>query len=244
MQKKKVIILVGLGVILGGLIIFACTHKYQDSHLRIEGVRVKLEENSLVVEDCDYKNVAYCEKKVKLEDEEQTLAFEYLKFKENGYPAAIKASINGKEFYYADGLNIETRGTMDLRVFYNFYVMDNKYIMFTITEGSGEHATTLYAIDKTGKIILEEKEIDEDNMLIDDYSQNYVSYDKNTVKVHASRITNGTNYNGESICEAKPKTVVEAYYIYTYKDGKFSKKQGEVITAKEYIEDNNITCNA
>ena len=41
-MKKKIIEVVITGVVLVGLIIFASTYKLQDSHLRAEGIRVRV----------------------------------------------------------------------------------------------------------------------------------------------------------------------------------------------------------
>ena len=241
MKKKNIIALVLVILVIGGLLVFAGTHKYEDSHLRKDGYRVRIEDGYLVVDDCLYENSISCKRTVNVLGEEQTLAFEYLNFKENGYPSAIKATINGKEFYYKDGLEIENNGFQDVTAFLGFGVID-KYIIFTITEGNNGRTTTLYAMDVDGNIALEEKEIDKDDMVIKDYAEDFMKVENNTIKVLATRMTGDITYKDDNVCKAKSKDVVEAYYLYTYKDGKFTKKQSETITAKEYIEDNNITC--
>ena len=241
MKKRNIIMLIVALVILIGLIIFASTHKYQDSHLRIEGVRVKLGENSLIVEDCDYKNLAYCEKKIKVGDEEQTLVFQYKNFKKNGFPSTASASLNGKEFYHEDNLNIEENYSSDFKAFLNFKVILDKYIFFTFTKGSNMRSTTLYALDTEGNIVLQEYEIDNDNMVLKDYTD-FITYNDNQIEVYATKLVNDREYNDQNVCDIKASTIVEAYYTYTFKDNKFTKKQTKTITAKEFIKDNDITC--
>ncbi len=233
---------VGLVFLLAlGLIIFASVHEYSDSHLRIEGVRVKLYENALMVNDCNFINLAKCEKIINVGGKDQRLVFEYKNFKPNGYPLSASATINGKEFYREDGLDIEDKGYVDHKIFLNFEVIDDKYIAFTLTKGQVGRTTTLYVIDTNGEVILEESEIDKDNMLIKD-TEEFITYKDNSIEIYASRMTDSINYNGKSICDADKKEIVEAYYTYTLKDDKFSKKQTKAITAKEYIKDKEINC--
>ena len=89
-MKKKIIGVVIAGVVLVGLIIFASTYKLQDSHLRAEGIRVRVNEGALVVSGCDEENAIYCKKVIDVNGEEQVLEFQFLNFRENGYPDAIK----------------------------------------------------------------------------------------------------------------------------------------------------------
>lgn len=52
-MKKKVVGVLIVIVILVGLIIFASIYKFEDSHLRAEGVRVRVNEGALVVSGCE-----------------------------------------------------------------------------------------------------------------------------------------------------------------------------------------------
>ena len=243
MKKKDIIGLVLAILVLGGLVVFASTKKYEDSHLRMEGIRVRVAENSLLVDGCDEgtQNAAYCEKTMNVGGKDQKLVFQFKNFRENGFPDTVLATINGHEFYKKDGLKIEVNGSVDYSIFLNFYVMADKYIMFTFTDGTNGRSTTLYGIDTEGNIVLEEYEIDTDEMLIKDYTD-FITYKDNTIKIYATRVVEDINYHGESICNAKDSDVVEAYYTYTYKDGKFKKKQTETITAKEFIKNREIIC--
>lgn len=246
MKKLKIAGLVLVAVLLIGLIVFASTRKFEDSHLRIEGIRVRMtDEYALLVDGCDEKtqNVAYCEKTINVGGKDQKLVFKFKNFKENGYPSTVVATINGHEFYKRDGLNLEEKGSIEYSVFLNFYVMADKYIMYTFTDGTNGRTTTLYAMDLEGNKVLEEFEIDEEEMLIKDYTD-FIEYDEDTVKIYASRVVSDINYKGESICNAKDKEIVEAYYTYTYnaKKDKFTKKQTDTKTAKEFIEEKGIIC--
>lgn len=245
MKKGKIIAIVIVVLVLLGLIIFASTRTFKDSHLRIEGVRVRVGENALLVDGCieETKNVAYCEKNIKVAGEEQKLVFQFKNFRENGYPDTVVATINGNEFYKREGLKLEENGSIDYSIFLNFYVIGDKYIMFTFTDGTNGRTTTLYGIDTKGNIVLQEKEIDKDEMLIKDYTE-FIEYKDDTIKIYATRVVEDINYHGESICNAKDKDVVEAYYTYTYnkKKDKFTKKQTDTITAKEFIEEKGIIC--
>ena len=241
MKKLKIVgVVLVLGILIG-LLIFAIFHPYGDSHLRIEGVRVRLPENTLIVDGCNFVNLAKCEKIIKVGGKDQRLVFEYKNFKKNGYPLTAVATINGKEFYREDGLNIEVNSYLDYKTFLNFYVMNEEYILFTLTKGSIGRTTTLYAIDLEGNVILEEHDLDADDMLIKD-TVDFVTYKDNTVTLYGSRMSGSITYNNDTICNAKDKEIVEAYYTYTLKDGKFSKKQTKTTTAKQYIKDNKITC--
>lgn len=239
-MKKKVIGAIILGVVLVGLIVFASTYKAQDSHLRAEGIRVRVNEGALVVSGCDEKNAIYCKKVLEVNGKDQVLEFQFLNFRENGYPDAIKATINGHEFYYDEGLKIEENGSADYPIFLNFHVIDD-VIVFTFTDGTLGRTTTLYAIDVEGNVVLEEKNIDEDDMLIKDYTE-FITYEDNVITLYATRVSNNINYHGESVCNAIEEEIVEAYYTYTYKNGKFEKKLKEEISAKDFIENEEIIC--
>ena len=242
MKKKKIIGIIIIAVILVGLIIFASTMKLSDSHLRVEGVRVRVIDGALLVDGCveDTRNAAYCEKIINVNGEEQHLEFKFLNFKDNGYPDAVKATINGHEFYYEEGLKIEENGSYDYRDFLNFYVIDD-IIVFTLTKGTGGRTTTLYAIDLEGNIILEETVIDEDDMLIKDYTD-FIEFDDNVITIYATRVVEDVNYHGESVCNAPSKDIVEGYYTYTYEDGEFEKDLVDKINIDEFIENRGIIC--
>ena len=150
---KKVLGITIIVIILGGLLIFASTHKYSDSHLKKDGYRVRLDGKAIIVDDCDYKDITYCEKKIKVNNEEVTMKFELLDFKSDGYPTKVKASINNNSFYESN-IDLKNNGTQDYKVFLNFYVMNNELILFSLTNGSGTRTTTLYAIDTQGNIKL------------------------------------------------------------------------------------------
>ena len=252
-MKKKVVGVLIVIVILVGLIIFASIYKFEDSHLRAEGVRVRVNEGALVVSGCEEENAIYCKKVLQVNGEDQVLEFQFVNFKENGYPDAIKATINadnksltyddtinGNEFYYENGLKIEENGSADYPIFLNFNVIDD-VIVFTFTDGTLGRTTTLYAIDTKGNIVLEEKAIDEDDMLIKDYTE-FITYDDNVITLYATRVSNNINYHKESICNADDQDIVEAYYTYTYQDGKFKKKLKEEISVKDFIENEEIIC--
>ncbi len=242
MKKIKIVGIVLTSLILIGLIVFASIHEFEDSHLRVEGIRVKVGEYALLVDECDKETetLAYCKKVLEVDGEKQTLEFKFINFKENGFPKTMVATINGKEFYKKDNLNIETKDSLEYQIFLNFKVMD-KYIIFTLTDGTIGRNTTLYAIDTKGNIVLQEKEIDTDDMLIKDYVE-FLTYDNNNITVYATRVVDEKTYNGKDICEAKANAVVEAYYTYTLKNGKFTKKQTKTVMASKYIKDNEITC--
>ncbi len=242
MKKLKIGILVVAILLIIGLLIFASTYEFKDSHLRKDGVRVKVDDYALIVDGCEEesKNVTYCKKIIDMAGEKQELVFELVDFKENGYPKSLVATINGKEFYRLDDLELETKGAADYQVFLNFKAMDD-VILFTHTKGTYGRTTTLYGIDKNGKIVLEEYNIDEDDMLLKDYTD-FITYEDNKINVYASKVVNDFYYQEKSICEAKENDIVEAHYTYTYKDGKFTKKQTSKTTAKEFIEEKDITC--
>ena len=244
MNKKIKIALIAIGsLLIIGLLIFISTHKFDDSHLRIEGIRVKLNDQyALIIDGCDEetKNIAYCEKKIKVNEKDEKVIFEFKDFMKDGYPSTLVASINGKEFYKREGLDLKNNPQANYTIVLNMEAIED-VIVFTITEGASGRGTTLYAIDPNGNVILKEYALDDEDMLIKDYVD-FIKIEDNKIKVYASRIDLSGNYNGKSVCEAKSKDIVEAYYTYTYKNGKFTKKQTDTITAKEYIKDNKITC--
>lgn len=244
MKKLKVGGLVVLGIVLIGLLFFASTYKFSDSHLRKDGVRVKLEDGALIVDGCeeDSANAIYCKRKIEVDGKDAELEFEFKDFKKNGYPATFTASINGHEFYRQKDLELETNMYADYQIFLNFNVID-KYVVFTYTKGAYGRSTTLYGVDTEGNIVLQEFDIDENDMLLKDYTD-FITYDDdNVIIVYASRME-GEKYKEETICEANKKDVVEAYYTYTYKDGKFDKKQTKTISVADYIKENEIDCNS
>lgn len=242
MKKKNIIGISVVGVILIGLIVFVSVYQFSDSHLRAEGVRVRVPEGALLVDGCDSdtKTAIYCKKIMEVNGEDQTLEFEFLNFRENGYPDTVRATINGHEFYQEDGLNIEENGSIDYKIFLNFYVIDD-IIVFTFTDGTAGRTTTLYGIDMEGNIVLEETEIDEDDMLIKDYTD-FIQYDENVITIYATRVIEDVNYKGSSVCNAPHDDIVEAYYTYTYQDKEFVKEQTDTIDADEFIEKKGIIC--
>ena len=237
--RKGIGIIITL-IILIGLIIFISTKEFSDSHLRAEGKRIRVNEGALVVDGCDEASAIYCKKTLNVAGKEAVLEFSFYNFKDNGYPKSVKASINGHEFYQEDGLNIEENGSLDYKIFLNFHVL-NDLVVFTFTDGTMGRSTTLYAVDIDGNIILKEKEIDEDDMLIKDYTD-FITYEDNTITIYATRVVEDVNYHGESICNAPSNDIVEAYYTYTYQDGKFVKKQTQKIDALKFIDNKGITC--
>ncbi len=240
MKKIKIVGVVVVSLLLISLIIYASTHHYDDSHLRLEGKRVRVPENYFVVDDCENANAVYCEKILEVNGEKQKLTFEFKDIKDNGYPKTFVAKINGNEFYKRDNLDLEDVMNLDYQIFLNFKVMDD-YIVFTLTDGDVGRTTTLYAIDTAGNVILKEHDIDDDDMLIKDYTD-FITYKDNTIEVYASKLVGDYTYNNVSICLADSDKVVEGYYTYTLKDGKFSKKQTKKITAKEFISNKGIIC--
>ena len=237
--RKGIGIIITL-IILIGLIIFISTKEFSDSHLRAEGKRIRVNEGALVVDGCDEASAIYCKKTLNVAGKEAVLEFSFYNFKDNGYPESVKASINGHEFYQEDGLNIEEDGSLDYKIFLNFHVLDD-LVVFTFTDGTIGRTTTLYAVDIDGNIILKEKEIDQDDMLIKDYTD-FITYEDNTITIYATRVVEDVNYHGESICNAPSNDIVEAYYTYTYQDGKFVKKQTQKIDALKFIDNKGITC--
>ena len=83
MKKIKIVGIVLTSLILIGLIVFASTHEFEDSHLRVEGIRVKVGEYALLVDECDKETetVAYCKKVLEVDGEKQTLEFKFINFK-------------------------------------------------------------------------------------------------------------------------------------------------------------------
>lgn len=243
MKKQKIIILVLVVGVLGGLLLFASLYKYEDSHVRVEGIRVKVDEYALMVEDCKEKNIAMCKKNIKVGDKEYELLFQFKNFRENGFPNTLVATINGKEFYKDDSLDIETRNSDDYTLFMNFYVLANEVVSFTVTKGVNGGTTTLYAMDLNGNVILEEYKIDEDMLIKDyDYENEFITFKDGRITVKASRL-NSYNYMGDKyICDLNSRQVVEANYTYTYSNGKFTKRQSDPVTAQKYILNNKINC--
>ena len=227
---KKVGSIICIAILIG-LIIFVSTKTLDDGHLRIEGIRVRVPSGTLLVEECvkETESVAYCEKNFDVNDKEVKIEFKYQDFKESGYPTTLVATINGHEFFKKENLNLEVMGSNEYSMFRNF------------TNGTSGRTTTLYAIDLEGNIILEDKDIDKDNMVLKDYTT-FISYDKNVITVYATRMVQDIAYQDKHICSANKKDIVEAYYEYTLKKGKFTKKQTKTITAKEFIENKKIEC--
>ena len=237
--RKGIGIIITL-IILIGLIIFISTKEFSDSHLRAEGKRIRVNEGALVVDGCDEASAIYCKKTLNVAGEEAVLEFSFYNFKDNGYPESVKASINSHEFYQEDGLNIEENGSLDYKIFLNFHVLDD-LVVFTFTDGTMGRSTTLYAVDIDGNIILKEKEIDQDDMLIKDYTD-FITYEDNTITIYATRVVEDVNYHSESICNAPSNDIVEGYYTYTYQDGKFVKKRTQEIDTLKFIDNKGIIC--
>ncbi len=237
-MKKIIGIVLVLGILIG-LIVFACLYDYEDSHLKKDGYRVRLEGKAVIVNDCDYKDITYCEKKININNEEALMKFELVDFKEDGYPSKVRASINDHVFY-EDDLDIKNNGTKDYKVFLNFYVMNKELILFSLTNGSGNRTTSIYAIDIEGNIVLKVDELDED-MLIKDYVE-FIEYKDNTFTLYGSKLEKNININGESVCNTNKDDIVEAYYLFTYKNGLFNKKTIKQIKAQDFIKDNEISC--
>lgn len=241
MNKKTVGGIAIAIIILIGLFVFAGTHKYEDSLLRKEGVRVKINEYALMVDTCDEgSDLATCTKTVEVNGEKQKLVFEYIDFNKEGYPSTLVASINGKEFLRTTNIDLASPMTQDYQFFLNFYVIDD-LIIFTYTDGADGLHTTLYAIDKDGNIILKDYNIDKNDMIIKDYVE-FLTKENNEITIYATRIKEDSTYKNANICEAKSKDIVEAYYTYTFKGNSYTKKQTKKITAADYIKDNKIEC--
>ncbi len=243
MNKKKIFWGI-LGVVLVGLIIFASTYKYKDSHFRKEGVRVRLDEYALEVDrECDQSDIATCLINLDVNGEKEKLVFEYINFQDNGFPETLVATINGKEIFRKDNLDFTKNTYYDY--FSHVNVIGDK-VVFTYTDGSYSdgRSTVLYAVNKDGEKVLEESIIGDNDMKIKDYSyyDDFATVEDNVITLYTSRL-NYSNYIGEDyICDVKSSDVVEAYYTYTYKDGEFVKKLDKKITAKEYIANNEISC--
>ena len=245
MKKKSIIIYCLLGIVFISLIIFASTRSFNDSHLRKEGKRIRMTTDTLIVEDPveETKNFVYNEKNIEVGDKEAKLIFELLNVNDKGYPTTVTATINGHEFYRENNLDIENKPEEAYKIFLHFHEIGKEYIAFTFTSGLSSMATTLYVIDLDGNIILKEKEIDKNGMIIKDYGD-FITYKDNTsFTIYASRLDENLNYQNEYICKANSKDIVEAYYTYTYKNSKITKKQTKTITASNYIKDNSINCN-
>ncbi len=241
MSKKNLIIFIICGFIIIGLIIFASTREYQDSHLRIEGVRVKLPSGSLVVEDSTCPNVASCTKDLTLNDTKLTLKFAFKNFKKNGYPETIVGTIGNKEFYREDDLTLDNEYSYDYENFSNFNVIADKYIAFTASNSINNLSTSLYVIDASGNVILKEYEI-ADDLYIKDSISDYITYNDNTITISVANIKNYSYDENTNICNLDKNITAEATYTYTLENAEFKKKELSKTTFGEYIKDNNITC--
>lgn len=226
-----------------GLLVFSGSKKYEDSHLRKEGKRVRVGEYALVVDDCDEKtsNVALCNKTISLNNEDVLLKFDLIDIKDSGFPSTLVATINGHEFLRRTNIDIEKNGNADFQVFKNFQVINDNIITFTYTDGTAGRTTTLYALDQDGNIILEDKMIDKEDMVIKDFNDFY-SFKDGVITIRATRMNDNLEYKGESVCKAKDKDIVEADYTYTYQNNKFIKKQKNPMTAAEYRESVHMIC--
>ncbi|MDE5539179.1 MAG: hypothetical protein K2J20_01685 [Bacilli bacterium] len=244
MKKSQIVGLILAVAIIVGLGVFASLHKYEDSHLRVEGIRVNVDDYALTVDNCSEENAAMCKKMVKVGEKEQEVLLQFKNFEKSGYPKTLVASINGHEFFKDDTINLEANKYDDYYAFLYFNVINDEYISFSVTKGVSGRATTLYIIDMEGNIVLKEYEIDNDNMVIKDYDyeNDFMTFKDGVLTVTASRL-NASNYLGDDyVCNLKSSQVVEATYAYTYKDGEFSKKQTSKTTAAQFIKDSNITC--
>lgn len=242
MKKGKIISLVVLVILLVGVIIFAATRDYEDSHLKLEGIRVRVPEKTIIVDTPDEgENAVFVKKTLDVNGNSAVFEFKYKDMLESGYPKTLVASINNKEFLEVKNLDLEKNMTLDYQIFLNFKVIGD-YIAFSYTDGTKGRTTTLYVVDLEGNIILEENEIDKDNMKIKDYTE-FLTYEKDSIIIYATKLDNDVYYKDESVCKAKSSDIVEAHYTYTLKNGKFAKKQTSKITAKDYIKKNNIPCN-
>lgn len=241
MNKKTIVSLVVVAFIIIGLFIFAGTHKYEDSYLRKEGVRVKIDEYALIVDTCDEgSDYATCTKTVDVNGKQAKFVFEYINFNKEGYPSTLVASINGKEFLRKTGINLEGEQVVDNQFFLNFNVIDD-VITFTYTDGVMGLNTTLYAVDLEGNIILQDHDLADDGTVIKDYVE-FLTFKDGTISVLATRMDDSTNFKGESVCKAKANEIVESTYAYTYKDKKFTKRQTSKTTAEQFIKDNKVKC--
>lgn len=242
MKKYKKLGIIIFVIFFVALIIFAFTRTYKDSHLKVEGIRVRFPSDALIVKGCNEKksNIAYCRRSYPVSNGNIVLEFQYKDMKENGYPSTATASVNGHVVIERKGLNIEENNSLDYQKFYNVEVM-GEYVVFTYTDGLGGSSTTLYAVDKDGNIVLEEYELDTDYMRINDY-ENYIKYEDNKIIIQGTRIGKDSIYNGKDLCKEKQSNIIEAEYTYTLKDGKFTKKRTKTKTIKEYIETNYIAC--
>lgn len=248
MKRLKNIGLIGLVLIGGILLYFISTHKFADSHLRKEGVRVRLKEQALIVDDCEKEsaNITYCKKNMDVNNEKVALEFEFINFKKNGYPSTLVAKIAGKEFYRLDDIDLESRLYEFYQIFRNFTVIGD-YIVFTHTNGTMGMNTTLYAINKEGNTILKELEF-EDNFKIKDYKE-FITYKDNTITLLTTKLDQSNYYQEKdstkdpvSVCDIGEKEIIEKTYTYTYKDNKFVKKETKNTTVKDYIKENEISC--
>ena len=104
MNKKKIFWGI-LGVVLVGLIIFASTYKYKDSHFRKEGVRVRLDEYALEVDrECDQSDVATCLINLDVNGEKEKLVYDYF--------SHVNVIGDKVVFTYTDGSYSDGRSTV------------------------------------------------------------------------------------------------------------------------------------
>lgn len=244
-RLKKIGLIVGV-LLIGVLLYIISTHKFTDSHLRKEGIRVRLREQVLMIDGCEESstNITYCKKNIDLNGEVVALEFEFINFKENGYPNTLVAKLAGKEFYRLDNLQIETNPYEFYQIVRNFNTIGN-YIVFTHTIGTTGNNTTLYALDKDGNIALKEFKI-EDTFLIKDFKE-YITYDNNVITLLTTKLDQSSYYKEDTkdpvyVCDLNEKEVVEKTYTYTYKDNKFVRKETKKTTVKDYLKENTITC--
>jgi len=240
MKKGKIIGLILFVIVFASVIIFAATRKYDDTHLKLEGIRVRVPSGTLVVAEPNESNEIYAKKVFDVNGKEAVVEFKYKDMQEDGYPKSLVASINNHQFLEVNDLDLKTNMTLDYQIFLNFKVMGD-YVVFSYTKGTRGRTTTLYAVDLEGNIVLNETDIDENGMKIKDYTE-FLTYGDNNIEIYASKLDNDVYYKKESICKAKDNELVEAYYTYTLKNGKFTKKQTKKVRAKTYIADNKITC--
>ena len=86
MNKKKWIGIIIVLIVLVGLIAFASTKEFSDSHLRAEGKRIWVNEGALVVDGCDEASAIYCKKTLNVAGEEAVLEFLFYNFKNLACP--------------------------------------------------------------------------------------------------------------------------------------------------------------
>ena len=124
----------------------------------------------------------------------------------------------------------------------SFTVNEGEVLAIIGSSGSGK-STVLRCMNQLEKIDGGNIKIDEDEMLIKDYTD-FIEYDDNAITIYATRVVEDVNYHGESVCNAPHEDIVEAYYTYTYQDGEFEKDIKEEINSDEFIENRGIICTA